>query len=287
MANNKVGFIYYSVNTDRYSDIKLKRLKKKYKCDGIAVYDKVLCEIYREKGYYIEWNEMTCFDVAEYFELTEDRVLEIISYCCEVGLFSLEKFDQLKVLTSASIQGRFLDWSKKAKRLPVNIPEQIKIIQENSFIIQEEIGEDSGGLKQSKVKESKEKESTMPEPKFLIPEMFLKFKEILPNYPGFIKNDFEPLRKIAEFLVSQLKLNGDIVKNKDAIVSEWGLMATVVSQETFYKQKSLSVISNQIQEIYQIHKNGSATKGASGIKGRTEESNLGNSKSKGEYAKGL
>lgn len=90
----------------------------------------------------------------------------------------------------------------------------------------------------------------------LIPKMFSKFKESITSYPSFISNDFEPLRKIAEFLLVQLKLSGNIVKNKDAIVSEWELLSIVISKNNFYKQKSLSVIANQIQEIYQIHKNG-------------------------------
>mgnify|MGYP000137272002 CR=1 FL=1 len=159
MANNKVGFIYYSVNTDRYSDIKLKRLKKKHKCNGLAVYDKILCEIYREKGYYIEWNEIICFDVAEYFELLESEVNDIVAYCCEIGLFNQGKFTSFNILTSASIQARFVDWSKKAKRNNDKIQEELKIIQEEKFKKTEESSDISCSLPQSKVKESKVKES--------------------------------------------------------------------------------------------------------------------------------
>ena len=49
-AYTKTGFSFYSVDTDRYQDRKIKRLKKAFGCNGIAVYDYLLCEVYRDKG---------------------------------------------------------------------------------------------------------------------------------------------------------------------------------------------------------------------------------------------
>lgn len=169
MSNPKSSFIYYSVDTDRYQDIKIKRLKKKHKCCGIAVYDYVLCEIYRTKGYYIVWDDMTLFDVADYFELPEDTVTEIITFCAEIGLFNYQIFTKNKSLTSSAIQRRFEDWSKKAKRTDFKLHEKYKIIQEECEIISESSGKDddctgkddenTGSLPGSKVKESKVPES--------------------------------------------------------------------------------------------------------------------------------
>ena len=45
MANIRVGLSYYSVDTDRYLDIRIRRLVKAFGCDGIAVYDYLLCNI--------------------------------------------------------------------------------------------------------------------------------------------------------------------------------------------------------------------------------------------------
>ena len=39
---SKNGFSYYKAETDRFQDIKIKRLKKKYGCDGYAVYQYAL-----------------------------------------------------------------------------------------------------------------------------------------------------------------------------------------------------------------------------------------------------
>ena len=50
MANNKTGFPFYAADTDRFQDLRIKRLKKDMGCDGFAVYEYILNEIYRVKG---------------------------------------------------------------------------------------------------------------------------------------------------------------------------------------------------------------------------------------------
>ena len=163
MANYKVGFAYYSVETDRYQDIRIKRLKKDKGATGLAIYDYLLCEIYRVKGCYLAWDENIAFDVADYFGIKEELVNEIVDYCCHVGLFDDQKLKTNNYLTSRSIQKRYIDWSKKAKRTNYKIPDSV-IIPEKVDIIPEEcrtILEVSYELRenpvQRKVKKSKEK----------------------------------------------------------------------------------------------------------------------------------
>ena len=164
MARAKTGLSYYSVDTDRYQDIKIKRLKKVFGCQGIAVYDYILCEIYRVQGCFLEWDESTAFDVAEYWGLKESLVNEIVKYCASVGLFDKELLCS-GIVTSRSIQERYLDFCARAKRKSYSIPEKIKlteesdIIPEESDIIPEEsdiIPENSGSLPRREVKRSKE-----------------------------------------------------------------------------------------------------------------------------------
>lgn len=131
MANNKIGLSFYRVDTDRYMDIRIKRLKRDFKCRGIAVYDYVLCEIYRVNGCFIEWDESTAFDVAEYFGLKEDVVKEIVKYCAHVGLFDKELLKR-GIVTSASIQRRFLTMSARANRKDTKIPSEVNLLQDNT-----------------------------------------------------------------------------------------------------------------------------------------------------------
>ena len=128
---SKNGFSYYKAETDRFQDIKIKRLKKKYGCDGYAVYQYALNEIYRVDGSYIRWTEDQLFDCADYWSLNEARVKEIICYCAEICLFDPVIWKTQCILTSRAIQSRYLDIckvSKKKSYIPLGIllvePEQ-------------------------------------------------------------------------------------------------------------------------------------------------------------------
>lgn len=129
MANIKTGLNYYTVDTDRYQDRRIKRLKKDFKCRGIAVYDYILCEIYRVQGCFLVWDANTAFDVAEYFGLEENTVQEVVKYCGSVGLFDKELLSR-GIITSASIQRRYTEMCTHAKRKSVSIPESYRLIQE-------------------------------------------------------------------------------------------------------------------------------------------------------------
>lgn len=167
--SNKTGFSYYNVDTDRYQDIRIKRLKKDFGCSGIAVYDYILCEVYRDKGCFSAWDENRAFDVAEYFGLKESLVDEIVKYCGVVGLFDKGLLTR-GIITSQSIQKRYLEMSIRAKRINSIIPEIAKLpeetvkIQEESTKLPEESSENSCSLPQSKVKKSKEEEIVKKEP---------------------------------------------------------------------------------------------------------------------------
>lgn len=131
MASNKTGLSYYSVDTDRYMDIRIRRLVKDHGCRGLAVYDYLLCEVYRVQGCFVAWDEVTAFNVAEYLGLKESNVFEIVRYCGDVGLFNKELLSR-GVITSASIQRRYLEMCNRSKRKIAKIPEECRIIPEES-----------------------------------------------------------------------------------------------------------------------------------------------------------
>ena len=137
MANIRVGLSYYSVDTDRYLDIRIRRLVKAFGCDGIAVYDYLLCNIYRVKGCFAAWDESTAFNVAEYLRLKESVVLEIVRYCGVVVLFNKELISRV-IITSAAIQRRYIDTCIRAKRKNLEIPEFCRILPEETAKLPEE-----------------------------------------------------------------------------------------------------------------------------------------------------
>lgn len=138
MANTKNGFLYYNLDTDRFRDIRIKKLKKDLGCDGFAVYEYLLNEIYRVRGCFLVWDESTAFDVAEYWGLKESKVNEIVRYCCAVGLFDKALLSNGNILTSPSIQSRYVDMCIRAKRNEIKIPEECNILPEEYEILLEE-----------------------------------------------------------------------------------------------------------------------------------------------------
>ena len=82
------GFEYYRAETDRFRDIKIRKLRKEHSCAGYAIYQYVLNEIYRVEGCYIRFTQDELFDCAEYWNMREEEVLRIINYCTETGLFN-------------------------------------------------------------------------------------------------------------------------------------------------------------------------------------------------------
>lgn len=234
MMNGKSGLNYYTVDTDRYQDRKIKRLKKDFGCDGLAVYDYMLCEIYRVRGCFLEWDSNTAFDVADYLGIKESAVTEIVRYCGVVGLFNKELLDR-GIVTSASIQNRYLEMCRRAKRTSVKIPEEYIIIPEESIITTEECANNPEESQQSKVKKSKVKknnslslspslssgdpvESLSAEPTDREREVFLKI--------FFFKNYKNPASEVDKFVNHYLatgwtRSGGAKVMDRTALAMTW------------------------------------------------------------------
>ncbi len=166
MANNKTGLAYYNTDTDRYQDIRIKRLKKDFGCAGIAVYDYLLCEVYRVSGCSLVWDESRAFDVADYFNIKESLVKEIVEYCGTVGLFDKAVLTS-GIITSLSIQNRYKEMCIRAKRKNIIIPQCCEIIPVQSPKLPVQSTQNTGSLPQSKVKKSKVNESKVNESKEL------------------------------------------------------------------------------------------------------------------------
>ena len=128
-AYTKTGFSFYAIDTDRYQDRKIKRLKKDFGCTGIAVYDYLLCEVYRDKGCYMEFDTNILFDVAEYFDIEEKEVADIVKHCGDIGLFNKTLLEK-GIITSASIQRRYMEMCSKSRRKSFAIPEDYLLIDQ-------------------------------------------------------------------------------------------------------------------------------------------------------------
>lgn len=107
--NVKRGLVYFRLDCDIFQDRKVKRLMRRWQNDGLAVYLALLCEIYRDKGYYVTADDDLIADIADTCLLDDDRTTLIYNDCIDLGLFDREILKQQGLLTSKGIQARYLD----------------------------------------------------------------------------------------------------------------------------------------------------------------------------------
>lgn len=134
MANG--GLLYYKVDTDRYDDIRIKKLKKDCGASGVAIYDYILCQIYKGQGYYIVDDEELVFAVADYLNVKRQNVSEVIGYACATGLFNKELRTRESILTSVAIQKRWLALAKRTKRNMPTVVEEYWLLPSEGVVQQ-------------------------------------------------------------------------------------------------------------------------------------------------------
>ena len=176
----KKGFDYFPADVDMFQDRKIRRLLRFAGGEGFTIYIYLLTEIYRGEGYFLKWDEGSIFDVSDHLNLPEETVKKSVEKCCELGLFHAELLSKMGVISSESIQKRYLKISVQAKRKDIEIIDKFKIVDgemtyfneckkidseekrinsEEITISSEEKRINSEESTQSKVKESKVKES--------------------------------------------------------------------------------------------------------------------------------
>ena len=111
----KDGISYFSFDVDFLNDIKVQKIKRKYGNDGVIVLISLLTNVYRDRGYYMPWDEDTAFVVANEVNVDEDVVASVVDKALEVGMFDQEMYDKHKILTSRGIQKRFLKAAERRK----------------------------------------------------------------------------------------------------------------------------------------------------------------------------
>lgn len=157
MPRIKKGLDYYCFLTDTFHDLRIKRLRRKCRNNGLLVYFYLLTEAYRTAGYCVEVNDELVLDVAEYFYLTEEEVEKFITICCTEGLFDNRIFEKHQVLTSVELQERYASICYKLRRLEIEIkPEHMLIEKPKAFVRNKAKSADEEEIANTEDKSSKE-----------------------------------------------------------------------------------------------------------------------------------
>lgn len=127
----KQGVNCFPLDTDFFDDIKVRKIMKACGSSSTSVLICLLCNIYKREGYYIMWDEVLPFVVADLIGTTEGAVNEVVKKAVQVDFFDRRLFETKNILTSNGIQSRF----KKmvSKRLNVEYIEAYLINQDEQI----------------------------------------------------------------------------------------------------------------------------------------------------------
>ena len=127
---SKPGLDYFPLDVNFFQDRKVRRISNRHHAAGIAALTSLLCLIYKEKGFYIAWNQDTLFDISQEVCCEEEEMQAIIDDCLSVGLFDTYIYKEYGILTSQVIQEQYhkiITDSRRKYKLPL---EQFWLIKE-------------------------------------------------------------------------------------------------------------------------------------------------------------
>lgn len=157
----KQGLGYFPLDTDFFSDRKVRRILNAHGSNTASILICLLCNIYKDKGYYIEFDEDLPFDIADVVGVSEGAVIEVIKKALQVDFFDLSLYEKYHILTSRGIQRRF--YSCTLKRRDIKINPAFWVIDVKNPVIDGNLPEETElSPSKSTQKESKVKENNSP-----------------------------------------------------------------------------------------------------------------------------
>ena len=111
----KQGIDYFPLDTGFFQDVKVRKIMRACGPNAVSVLISLLCNIYRDNGYYILWDEDLPFFIADEVGVSEGCVKETLLKAVQVGFFDVEKYAAHRILTSSGIQKRFLNITNRRK----------------------------------------------------------------------------------------------------------------------------------------------------------------------------
>ena len=119
---SKPGLDYFPLDVNFFQDRKVRRISNRHHAAGIAALTSLLCLLYKEKGFYVAWNQDTLFDISQEVCCEEEEMQAIIDDCLSVGLFDTYIYKEYGILTSQAIQEQYhkiITDSRRKYKLPL------------------------------------------------------------------------------------------------------------------------------------------------------------------------
>ena len=115
----KQGLDYFPLDTDFLSDRKVRKIINACGPNSVTILICLLCNIYKDKGYYIVWDNEMPFDIADIVGVSEGAVSEVVKKALQVELFDNTLYRKFHILSSRGIQNRFKSCTSKRKDVEI------------------------------------------------------------------------------------------------------------------------------------------------------------------------
>lgn len=161
----KQGINYFPLDVDFLRDIKIRKIIRACGISATPILIDLLCNIYRDEGYYMRWGEDEPFLTADNVGVSEGAVIETVNKAVQVDFFDANMYKNYGILTSKGIQERFFAVVYKRKGVCYDARFLlISVSDVNNSVLDihnpvNDIHNEQSKVKESKVKESKRKEN--------------------------------------------------------------------------------------------------------------------------------
>ena len=162
----KQGIDYFPLDVDFFSNVKIRKIARACGSQSTSILICLLCNIYKDNGYYILWDEDLPFVIADSVGVSEGAVKEVILKAIQVGFFDKDIYEKHKVLTSYGIQSRFKSAVYKREEIEYIVEYLVSDIQNSISDGKNQVSDTESTQSKVKVKRKKNKEnSTLVEKK--------------------------------------------------------------------------------------------------------------------------
>jgi len=114
----KKGLDYFPIEEQFWKDDKIAYVTYNYPENGEIIIIKLLSKIYFNEGYFCTWDKLATTLFSQqycYGKIDKNYIQEVVSCLLDINFFDKEKYKKYSILTSKSIQKRYLNASKRRK----------------------------------------------------------------------------------------------------------------------------------------------------------------------------
>lgn len=134
---NKEGLDYFTL--DCCLNDKIKLIEAEFGLKGFAVVVKLYMKIYKERGYYCEWNDDVAFlfmaDMGGNSCVDKKLIDEVVAASIRRGIFSKQLYDDFGILTSKRVQEQYFEAVSRREKVEVKKEYLLVKVSQNSVFV--------------------------------------------------------------------------------------------------------------------------------------------------------